>query len=1105
MRRLVSGVALLALAVSAAAGAQTADPLAEGFRDPPADARPRTWWHWLNGNISEEGITRDLEWMKRVGLGGVQNFDASLMAPQIVEKRVPYMSPEWQRAFAHSARTADRLGLELAIASSAGWSETGGPWVAPADGMKKLVWSEVDVDGGKRLAGAMPRPPSVTGAYGSAPFSDPLAAFEGGHPPAKPQASGDVRVLAWPIPAKALGQPRATAAGAAIDAAALVDADEASVASVPKGDGTTPPAIVYDYAAPVTVQAATFYMPDALPPFGDPAYLPVLEVAEGTGWRRLAELPLSGVPTTVAFAPVTAARFRIVLGPNTGPKRPPLDMPVPGAQLENIFPSPKPSTSVPIGTFRLDAGPRVDRFEAKAGFATVGDYYALDGRAPEAAGVAPASVIDLTDRLRPDGTLDWTAPKGSRWRVVRLGWSLIGKTNHPATPDSTGLEVDKMDGAAVRRYLDTYLARYKAAAGEGMIGARGVRALLTDSIEAGPANWTPALLDRFKALRGYDPTPWLPALTGVVVDSRARSDAFLYDWRRTLADLVASEHYGTVARVAHDAGLTVYGEALEDQRPQLGDDMAMRAHADVPMAAMWTFRKDGAPRPTLIGDALGAASIAHVAGKRYVAAESFTSFGAPWAFAPADLKRVADLEFALGINRPVIHTSVHNPVESKAPGLSLAVFGQYFNRFDSWAEMARPWVDYLARTGFLLQQGRHVADVAWFYGEEAPLTAIFGRAVPADLPTRHGFDMVNAAILAELKVDGRELATPGGARYRALYLGGSSARMTLPTLRRVVAIAEAGIPVIGAAPTGSPALGDDVPEYRALVARLQPKLAPIAGGDIDAALVGAGITPDLTVTGGATPLFQHRRTDAADIYFLSSRSPQAASVEARFRVAPGRRPEIWHADTGVVEAVSYRRDGDTVVVPLDLAAEDSRLVIFRGTGAADAMTAAAQSERVVATLDSAWSVSLQPGRGAPETITLDRLAGLETQADPAVRYFSGIATYRRTIDLPKTAAAERLSLDLGQVGDVAEVRVNGRVVGQSWHAPWRVALGDALRPGRNTIEVRVANLWVNRLIGDAQPGATKVTWTSLPTYRPDAPLRPSGLIGPVRILATSAK
>lgn len=1109
-----------ALLASSAALAQTAPPIADqasgdslaaGFVDPPAEARPRVWWHWLDGNISEPGIVADLEWMKRIGLGGVQTFDASLMAPQVVERRLAYMSPEWRHAFRLAATTADRLGLEFAVAGSPGWSETGGPWVAPADGMKKLVWSETDIVGGHRFAGQLASPPRTTGPFQALPFDDPLAAF-GGKASTPPTDYADVMVLAYPVDPPIAAIPAATVAGRPVDAAALLDADAKTSVAVPRGSADQPGVVTLTYARPTTIRSATLFIPGALPPFGDALFQPVLEVADGAGWRAIATLPLGAVPTTVSFAPITARAFRLVLGPNTAPPRIGLGAPAPGAVVDGIFPSGPPATSVAVAQLRLSGEARIDRFEAKAGFATVTDYHALSTAVPESAGIDPARVVDLTARMQPDGTLDWTVPKG-RWRIVRLGATLLGTTNHPATAEATGLEVDKYDSAAVTRYLEHYIGMYRTAAGPDLVGAKGIRAIVTDSFEAGDANWTPLMLAQFKRLRGYDPRPWLPALTGAVVGSRARSDAFLYDYRRTLADLLASEHYGTVARVAHAAGLKVYGEALEDGRPALGDDLAMRRHADVPMAAMWTYDRAGKPRPTLLGDLRGAASVAHLYGQTIVAAESFTSGLAPWAFAPADLKRVVDLEFASGINRPVIHTSVHQPVDDKLPGLSLAIFGQYFNRHESWAEMARPWIDYIARSSYMLQQGRNVADVAYFYGEEAPLTALFARAPLGDTPTHYGYDFVNAdALTQDLSVAKGSVVSSGGARYRALYLGGSAQRMTLPVLRRLATLVEQGATLIGDAPTGSPALGDDRAAFSALVRRLWSGTPVttigtgrvIAGHDVEAALAGTGLLPDFAYTKPAPDsefLFAHRALADGDVYFVTNRRNRAERIAARFRVT-GKVPELWHADTGRRSAVSYRIEGGQTIVPLDLAGEEAVFVVFRREATDASVTRAAPPSRTVARMDGPWTVTFQPGRGAPATTTLARLVPLNENASPAIRYFSGVASYAAALDLPRTLdRATPLLLDLGQVGDLAEVRVNGVAVGTVWHAPYRIDIAAAARPGRNRIEVRVANLWVNRLIGDAQPGARKLTWTAMPSYRADAPLRASGLIGPVTVLA----
>ena len=1116
---LLAGTLLGAGLLEHPASAQTpSDPLAAGFADPPASARPRVWWHWMNGNITQDGITKDLEWMKRVGIGGLQNFDANLTTPQIVDHRLVYMTPEWKAAFRHAATLADKLGLELAIAASPGWSETGGPWVPPVDGMKKLVWSEAEVQGGSPTSTPLPQPPAVTGPYQTLPMPPSVEEMIAGGAvkgPPKPTFYSDAAVLAWPV-AAAGAVPAANATdgeGHALDAAALADPSLDTGAEIGRGSADRPASITLAYAAPRTVRSATLFVPGLVSMFSSAAFLPVLEARDGTGWRKLAELAIADVPTTVSFAPATAREFRIVFAANSD-SRAGLGAPAPGAEMPNLFGGP-PAATMKIAQLQLSDQPKIDRFEAKAGLTLVQDYYALSRQAgPDLAGVAPEQVIDLSGKLRPDGSLDWTPPPG-RWHILRLGYSLLGTTNHPAPAEATGLEVDKYDGAAVRRYLQTYLGMYRDAAGPELIGAKGVRAMLTDSIEVGASNWTPALVARFRALRGYDPTPWLPALTGTIVGSRSRSDAFLYDFRRTLADLIASDHYGTVAAFAHENGLKLYGEALEDVRPVLGDDMAMRSHTDVPMAALWTYARDGAPRPTLIGDMRGAASVAHIYGQNLVAAESMTSAFAPWAFAPSDLRRFIDLEFANGINRPVIHTSVHQPVDDKVPGLSLMIFGQYFNRHETWAEMARPWVDYIARNSFLLQQGRNVADVAYFYGEEAPLTALYAKAPLTDTPRHYAWDFVNPDVLLNrLQVEGGDLVAASGARYRILYLGGTSRRMTLPVLRRIATLAEAGATIVGNAPTVSPALGDDRAEYDRLVRRLWSGGAQtavgngrvIAGQHVEAALAATGLAPDFawrTDHADSEILFVHRKMDSGDAYFVDNRGARAEQVEARFRVS-GKTPEIWHADTGLAEPVSYRIEGDTTIVPLDMAAEESFFVLFRKPAATQAATVTKPALATLATLDGPWDVAFQPGRGAPATARLNALAPLNAQAEPGIRYFSGTASYSRSFTLPRgVRPGAQLWLDLGRIGDIAEVRVNGRLVGTAWHAPYRLDIGPATKAGTNRLEIRVADLWVNRLIGDVQPGATRITFTAAPTYHPDAPLRPSGLIGPVTLIAAA--
>ncbi|MFM6852628.1 MAG: glycosyl hydrolase, partial [Sphingopyxis sp.] len=504
----------------------------------------------------------------------------------------------------------------------------------------------------------------------------------------------------------------------------------------------------------------------------------------------------------------------------------------------------------------------------------------------------------------------------------------------------------------------------------------------------------------------------------------------------------------------------------------------MRSHADVPMAALWTFGRKTGPNPSYVADMKGAASVAHIYGQNLVAAESMTSALAPWAYAPNELRRIIDLEFATGINRPVVHTSVHQPVDDKVPGLSLMIFGQYFNRHESWANMARPWIDYIARTGYMLQQGRNVADVAVFYGEDSPLTALFDHGVPADLPRRHAYDFVNPDVLInQLSVDGGDLVARSGARYRALQLAGTSQRMTLATLRRIAALVDAGAMVIGAAPASSPALMDNPAEFSALRARLWgPNGAGqgrvIVADHVDSALAARAIRPDFSYSGGgaeAEILSVHRTMANGDIYFINNRRNRAEQVDAHFRIT-GARPELWNAITGTAQPLSYTvRDGETIV-PLTLGAEDAVFVVFRPMPMADQAVVPTVQRQSVLTLNAPWDVRFQAERGAPAQTRMAQLQPLDQNADAGIRYFSGTATYSTRFALPRgTRRGAPLWINLGTVGDVAEVRVNGVVADTSWFGPHRMDISRLVRAGTNQLEVRVANLWVNRLIWDRQP------------------------------------
>jgi hypothetical protein len=1091
MKRALIFVLFASVAVAQSPSPTAPDSLQNGFVNPPSSARPLVWWHWMNGNISKEGIRLDLEWMHRVGLSGFQNFDAALATPQVVDKRLAYMTPEWKDAFKYATTLADQLGLEEAIAGSPGWSETGGPWVPGAQAMKKYVWSETVLDGGKPFTGKLAHPPSATGPLQNLPIANPAA----------PQFYADSAVVAYRTAASdapvATLNPQVTSNSGPIDAALLWDGDLAKFVTLNRDETGGTAWIQFAFPEPQSMRALTIVAR------GGSAGDALQASDDGKNFHDVAALPVGGAAEhTISFAPVSAKFFRITFrGMANGRAT--------GREGE-----------LSVSELELHPGARVNRFEEKAAFRQVPDLYGFaTPEVPAEDVIRKSDVVDLTSHMHPDGTLDWTPPPG-KWVVLRIGYSLLGITNHPATKEATGLEVDKLNAAYVKNYMDGYLDSYRDTVGADYMGKRGIRYVITDSWEAGSQNWTDNMIAEFRQRRGYDPLPWLPVLSGRVVESSRASDQFLWDLRKTIADLTADEHYGQVEASLKARGMGHYGESHESGRAFIADGMEVKKLDDIPMGAMWTqpfgqqkelYRYNADDRES--------ASVAHIYGQNLAAAESMTARGdTSWMWSPATLKPTADQELLNGINRIVIHESAHQPLVDKAPGLTLGPYGQWFNRNETWAEEAGPWVDYLARCSYMLQQGRFAADLLYFYGEDSNLTAIFVDKAP-DIPSGYGFDYINAdGLIHAVKVEAGQLATNSGMRYRVLVLDPYSRHMSLPVLRAIHALVNAGAIVAGQKPTDTPSLADNQAEFTRLNNELFGDGAGVhsvgkgkvyAGENAAGVLKALNVEPDFDHTRPQPDTrieFLHRKLSEGDIYFLDNRNARDETIDATFRIT-GKMPELWHAETGKSEPVSYAIANGQTKIPLHLEPWGSVFVVFRKPAMTPSRTLPAVVETQLAAVDGPWAISFQPNRGAPPSIKLDKLISWTDSTDAGVKYFSGAGTYAQTIQAAKAwfKPGVKLWLDLGDVKNLASVTVNGKPLGVVWHAPYRVDVTSALKPGANTISVKVINAWVNRMIGDLQPGATKYTYADVAPYKADSPLMPSGLLGPVAVVSLSAK
>jgi hypothetical protein len=1080
----------------------------------------------MNGNITKEGIKLDLEWMHRVGLGGFQNFDAALFTPQVVDRRLAYMTPEWKDAFKYATVLAGKLGLEEAIAGSPGWSESGGPWVPASQGMKKYVWSETRVEGSKPFTGKLAHPPSNTGAFQNMAIQDVMSAPAGSKP--IPQFYADAAVIAYRAPASDVPleslHAKVTASGGSLDVAMLSDGDLEKTTKLPIPAAGASSWIQYEFAEPQTIRSVTIVTKSVGSIAATLAGITNPEISleasdDGQSFRAIEKLPDGGAPEhTISFPAVTAKFFRVVFKRRPAPPSPPwasgLDLASMGIKLG------APPTDYEIAELVLHPGARVHRFEDKAAFSCLGDLYPfVTPPVASADAISKSDVVDLTSKMHADGTLDWTPPAG-HWVVLRFGYSLLGITNHPATAEATGLEVDKLNRTYVKNYMETYLRSYKRTVGAGYMGKRGLRYVINDSWEAGSQNWTDDMIGKFKKLRGYDPQPWMPVLAGKVVESAQASDRFLWDFRKTISDLIANEHYGQLEATLHEWGMGHYGESHESGRAFVADGMEVKKFNEVPMSAMWT-QVPGVNKEQYgyNADDRESASVAHIYGQNLAAAESMTAAAAPWAWSPATLKPTADQELLNGINRFVIHESAHQPLVGKAPGMTLGPFGQWFNRNETWAEQAGAWVKYIARSSCLLQQGHFGAELVYFYGEDSNLTAIFADKSP-DVPAGYGFDYINAdGLIHMLSVTGGRITTKSGMSYRVLGLDPYSKHMSLPVLRAIHKLVKEGAVVAGPKPTDDPSLADNQAEFRKLNDELfgdgtgvhhVGKGTVYAGRSLAEVFKALKVAPDFDYTKPKSDtrlLFVHRKLADGDLYFVDNRNDRDETVDATFRVT-GKAPELWYAETGRSEPASYHIAGGRTTVPLHLEPWGTVFVVFRKPTRATSRTLPKVVEAELATVEGPWSASFQPGRGAPDSITLDKLMSWTDSTDAGVKYFSGTGTYTKTIQASPEwfKKGARLWIDLGDVKNLAEVTVNGKPLGIVWHAPYRVDATRALKPGGNEVTIKVINAWVNRLIGDQQPDATtKYTFADVKPYKADSPLLPSGLLGPVRVYSSTAQ
>jgi hypothetical protein len=806
----------------------------------------------------------------------------------------------------------------------------------------------------------------------------------------------------------------------------------------------------------------------------------------------------------------------LVDGP--GPVRSPVPQPAADARLYR---------DAAVLAFRVLAGGEVDALFA---YKTLKESFGKSGTTPireicdevlkplpgGGKSVDPASVVDLTAKMRPDGTIDWEAPAG-KWAIVRLGYTLTGKSTSWSSPTGEGLECDPFDAEAMDAQFKNIGAVLVKDAGTA--AGRVFRSVQIDSWETGLPNWTPRFAELFRKYRGYDPQPYLPALAGWTTGSAALTDRFLHDYRRTLGDAISDNYFGRLNELAKAAGIIQQSEAAGPCYPVV---MAMDAlknlgRCDIPMGEFW---QDGAwTENGQNTNGKQTACAAHLYGKRIAAAEGFASFR-HWAESPALLKPTADTAFCEGTNHIFIYSSATHSGDA-VPGTEFAA-GTHFNRKVTWWKEARSFTDYIARCSHLLQQGLFVADVLFYNGDNCP-NFVAPKHVEPSLGVGYDYDACNSeVVLTRLSVRDGRIVLPDGMSYRVLVL---PERATMPeeVLQKLKALVSDGMTLIGPPPSETPGLAD----YPACDGRVKQAAAEL-WGNCDGKTVrehtfGKGrvvwgmtprevlnrmsVAPDFEHTGAGFIDWIHRSVGSTEIYFLANRKDQSVEVACTFRVS-GKRPEIWNPATGeMVTAGAFSQSGGRTSMPLEFAPYGSLFLIFEKSisdSARGTATSNATASVPLLTVAGPWAVRFDPKWGGPASAEFAHLESWTARPEEGIRYYSGAASYKTTFHVDAKPKG-KVFLDLGDVKEIAHVRLNGQDLGTAWTKPFRLDASKAVRGGENSLEVEVINLWPNRLIGDGQkPQDQRLTATNVDVYTKPSPeghkLLDSGLLGPVRLM-----
>jgi hypothetical protein len=1037
------------------------DQVQEGFTTPADTNKPWCYYYWIGDDISKEGITKDLEAMKEFGLGAVLIGNIN---PDEVDGPVPLFSEAWWDAMVHVVVEGHRLGIDIGMFNCPGWSQSGGPWVTHDKAMRHLVYSETTVQGGGTISVQLPKPTEE--------FQDTyVLGFQ-------KIASEDKKL----VKQKAL----------------FTNVEEEYVIDLSATEALTARSILlspagYAFRCDVELQARV-----------DGNYKTIKSFVFDRSNTGVNVGPVTHGPVSVSIPETEAKDFRLVCTNTSSVSGDPalLDegvLPAAGFAEICITEAQMLESYVEKSLGKMHPTP----------FPEFNTYMWETQEAIADQNMLISEVHDISDQMDASGLLTVEDVPEGEWTVLRIGMTPTGTQNSPAAPQGKGYELDKASAELARFHFEQYMAQIIKRIPEESLPA--LKYLIADSYEMGSQNWTDGFAEKFEAKFGYDPVKYLPVISGRVVGSVEESDRFLWDLRRSVADDVGHEYVGGLRKVANEYGLKTWLEPYGHWGFP-GEFLMYGGQSDLVAGEFWN---EGS-----LGDieCKSGSSAAHMYGKPITSAEAFTAAQLSYKRHPAMLKKRGDWSWTEGINHYVFHLYIQQPRE-EAPGVN-AWFSTEFNRLNTWFDQGSAWVDYTRRCQHMLQQGTYAADVAYFIGEDAP--KMTGTKDPA-LPMGYSYDYMNAeVILNRLTVENGRFVLPDGMSYSILVLPEHS-NMRPNVLAKMEELVRAGGTILGGKALKSPSL-ENYPACDKEILEIANRMwgesheggklenavgegYVLDGMDLQEALDYIQVPGDVIYPDGAPFLWTHRTMPGMEIYFLTNQGDEVLTFEPSFKVS-GLEPQLWDAVTGEIRKLNdYTDDGNRTAIPLAMQKDESCFIVF--TSRSNAATANGYADNspepeVFSTLDSEWNVEFENKEFGPaDPVKFTNLTSWTESADWRVKYYSGTATYTTEFSLDEIPEGD-LFLNLGKVGVMARVKLNGTDLGVSWMAPYRLSTKGLLIQGVNQLEIEVVNVWSNRMVGDLDlPEAERFTTYTVADIQKGEELVPSGLLGPVSLETVS--